>query len=39
MKELLRAIIFYLPFNGEFEATSGTLKFRFLWWLYDGETE
>lgn len=36
LKEALRWML--LPFSdgdGEFEATPGTLKFKFLWWLYE----
>ena len=41
MKHVLRWLIFWisLPFGGEFSATSGTWKFRFLNWLYEGEGE
>lgn len=39
-KEAIRRILFYLPIGDEFVVTSGTLKFRFLRWLYGpGEPE
>jgi hypothetical protein len=42
MKTALRWLLFHLSWmfsDGEFYAESGTLKFRFLNWLYDGECE
>jgi hypothetical protein len=42
MKNAIRTIVFWyaaLTGHDEYPAESGTLKFRFLNWLYDGEAE
>lgn len=40
LKELIRRIIWILPIEGEFKADKGSLKCRFLEWLYgNGEPE
>ena len=40
LKEVIRRIIFFFSISGEFTATTGTLKHKFLDWLYgNGEPE
>lgn len=40
VKNCIRYVLFWLPMDGEFRAETGTLKYRFLDWLYgNGEPE
>lgn len=43
MKELIRRIVFFACWlvgsDGEFIAKEGSLKLKFLNWLYDGDSE